>query len=186
LLRTPRMRFVMGNHDAWFAFGLPSPRPEWMSEGESAHQLWTHAQLDPVLRSAVGRWPYAIDDEFEGVRLRFVHYALDETERGFQWLGPSPGVQALDAAFGDGADLVCFGHDHAPLDVTGRARYFNPGALGCSAEPAARFAILEIDAGRFTVSPRAVAYDDSELLREFVRRRVPERDFILTNFFGRG
>ena len=23
LLATPRMRLIMGNHDAWFAFGLP-------------------------------------------------------------------------------------------------------------------------------------------------------------------
>ena len=33
LLHEPRMRSVMGNHDAWFAFGLPCPRPARMGEG---------------------------------------------------------------------------------------------------------------------------------------------------------
>ncbi len=32
LLATPRMRLIMGNHDAWFAFGLPQPQPAWMSD----------------------------------------------------------------------------------------------------------------------------------------------------------
>jgi predicted phosphodiesterase len=185
LLRTPGMRFVMGNHDAWFAFGLPAPRPEWMSEGEVAHQRWTHAQLDSALKSAVAGWPYAIDEEIEGRRVRFVHYALDDTGRGFHWLGANPRVEDLDAAFGGGADLICFGHDHTRRDATGRARYLNPGALGCSVEPEARFAIVEIEAGRFAVDLRAAPYDDTELTREFARRDVPERDFILRTFFGR-
>lgn len=33
LLHEPRMRSVMGNHDAWFAFGLPCPRLARMGEG---------------------------------------------------------------------------------------------------------------------------------------------------------
>jgi len=185
LLRTPNIRFVMGNHDAWFAFGLPEPRPEWMSEGEVAHQHWTHAQLDPGLRSVVAGWPYAIEEEIEGGRVRFLHYALDETGRGFQWLGSNPRAEDLDAAFGGGTDLLCFGHDHALLDVTGRARYVNPGALGCSVEPEARFAIVEIDAGRFSIDLRAASYDATGLMREFARRGVPERDFILKTFVGR-
>jgi len=28
------MLFHMGNHDAWFAGGLPQPQPAWMSNGE--------------------------------------------------------------------------------------------------------------------------------------------------------
>jgi hypothetical protein len=60
LLHTPRVRCVMGNHDAWFAYGLPQPQPSWMSEGEVAHQRWVHAALDPALRPVVARWPYVI------------------------------------------------------------------------------------------------------------------------------
>lgn len=48
-------------------------------------------------------------------------------------------------------DLVIFGHTHEPLSkVLGPTRYFNPGtAGGVGADPTA--AILETDAGRFTI-----------------------------------
>lgn len=29
---------VMGNHDEWFALGLPDPRPAWMSTAELEHR----------------------------------------------------------------------------------------------------------------------------------------------------
>ncbi|WP_372753884.1 metallophosphoesterase [Labilibaculum sp.] len=34
------MDFVMGNHDYWYAYGLPNPTPEWMSEEEVRHWTW--------------------------------------------------------------------------------------------------------------------------------------------------
>ncbi len=43
----------MGNHDAWFAFGLPTPIPAWMSAGEVAHQCCTYRQLAAELRAVV-------------------------------------------------------------------------------------------------------------------------------------
>src|SRR5512141_2873035 len=60
LLSTPRIRFIKGNHDQWFAEGLPNPIPEWMSEGEVEHQHWTHAQVDPSLKRIVSEWPMII------------------------------------------------------------------------------------------------------------------------------
>src|SRR5262249_47988655 len=51
LLDTPNVRFAMGNHDDWFANGLPQPQPAWMSDGCVAHQNWVHSCLDPALRA---------------------------------------------------------------------------------------------------------------------------------------
>ena len=34
LLNTPNMRFIMGNHDYWYAYGLPKPIPNYMNEEE--------------------------------------------------------------------------------------------------------------------------------------------------------
>src|SRR5262245_14185039 len=58
---------LMGNHDAWFVNGLPQPQPEWMSDGEVQHQLWTHAAIASPLRYAVAQWPYELQQDFEGV-----------------------------------------------------------------------------------------------------------------------
>jgi putative phosphoesterase len=187
LLGTPTCALVMGNHDAWFAFGLPRPRPSWMSEGELAHQLWVHAQIDPTLRSVVAGWPDAIREEIEGVHATFLHYGLTGDGRGFASLGPHPEPADLDRLFERGvADVVCFGHDHAPCDATGRARYLNPGSLGCSHEPVARYLVLDLADGRCRVERKAVPYDQGPLFRAFTEREVPEREFILAAFFGAG
>ena len=96
LLHEPGLRPVMGNHDGWFAFGLPDPRPPWMSEGELAHQRWTHAQLDPALGPVVAAWPWVIEEEVGGMPVAFLHYALDGTGRGFVDPIPASDAAALD------------------------------------------------------------------------------------------
>ena len=185
LLGEPGMRLVMGNHDEWFAAGLPEP-PAWMSPGEFEHIRWVHAQLDPALRQAVAAWPYVLDEELDGVRVRFLHYPMHDGR--LQPLRELATGSDADALFGPtGADLVFYGHHHPFSDVTGAARYVNPGSLGCHGEPLARFAVLETRPGAGgTLAFHAVPYDAAPLLAEFARRAVPERDYILRHFMPRG
>lgn len=189
LLQTPNMRLVMGNHDAWFAFGLPRPQPAWMSDGEVAHQRWTHAQLDPALRAVVAAWPSAIYEDVGGRRVALAHYGLDASWRCCASLVKDPVPGDLDSLFATlrASAIVFYGHDHTPLDTIGRARYVNPGSLGCHHQPLARFAILTVTAdGSYDIARHAVPYDDRDLFRQFVAREVPERVFIRETFFGRG
>ena len=190
LLHEPRMHLVMGNHDAWFAFGLPEPRPPWMSEGELVHQRWVHAQLAPALRPVVAGWPWAIEEMLGGLPSAFVHYGLDASGRGFAPVVRAPGVGDLDRLFArHQARLVFYGHQHYPGTVTpeivGRARYVNPDALGCAPTPVARFALMEVDRdGAAQLAFRAVSYNAAPLWRAFAEREVPEREFIQATFFG--
>jgi predicted phosphodiesterase len=190
LLHEPGLHPVMGNHDAWFAFGLPDPGPPGMGQGELAHQRWTHAQLDPALRSVVAAWPWAIEEEVGGVPVAFLHYALDPTGRGFADPIPDSDPAALDRLFAPQlARLVFYGHLHyptpIPLEVVGNARYVNPGALGCSPEPLARYALLDVDQeGSCQLAFRAVPYDPAPLFAAFRESEVPERAFIKATFFG--
>jgi predicted phosphodiesterase len=190
LLHEPRMRSVMGNHDAWFAFGLPCPRPAWMGEGELAHQHWVHAQLDPALRAVVAAWPWIREEDIGGAPVAFLHYALDETGRGFVDPVPDPDPTSMDRLFAlRRARLVFYGHLHYPSPVTpnivGRARYVNPGALGCSREPLARYALVDVDRkGASRLVFRAVPYEPCPLFDAFEEREVPDRAFIIATFFG--
>lgn len=187
LLSTPNMHFLMGNHDELFAHGLPAAQWELMSEGEEQHQRWTHAQLDPGLRPAVASWPWSIRAEFGPLTVSFQHYALDAAGQGLGSFIARPDAAAFDRAFSDdGTALYFYGHDHRASDLRGRARYINPGALGCFTSPLARFAMLEVgDDGEYVVRHEAVPYDEAPLLRAFAERDVPERDFILRVFFGK-
>jgi predicted phosphodiesterase len=180
---------VMGNHDSWFAHGLPQPRPEWMTEGEEAHHRWVHAQLDPAMRSAVQLWPWRIEERFNDLGIDFQHYALASSGRDFKEIVRQPTVADLDSLFQPNATtgLVLYGHHHPISDLHGAARYVNPGSLGCFSAPVARYAVVDVEPhGAFEVIFRGVEYDDSPVFRELEQRQVPERALIKRAFFPRG
>ena len=185
LLNTPNISFVMGNHDSYFSNGLPKPQPSWMSDGEVQHQLWTHAQLEPELKTRICKWPYILDIENDGVKATFLHYVLDASGQNFEPLIRQPTATDLDRSFSSlSSSVVFYGHDHAPYDVQGSRRYINPGSLGCSKDANARYCTVELSRQGFTVEHLAATYDRGSLFRAFEERNVPERRFIQKFFFG--
>jgi putative phosphoesterase len=184
LLALPHTQFVMGNHDEWFVYGLPQPQPSWMSDGEVEHQQWTYAQLNDAHRAAVAQWPYRLEETPAGVQVLFLHYALDPA-RGFAPVLRQPGVEDLDRLFAqEEAELIFYGHTHQALDRQGRVRYVNPGALGCHNQPLARYVVVQVENGHYTLEHRAAPYDIRRLYETFETRQVPEREFIYRAFFG--
>jgi predicted phosphodiesterase len=185
LLATPRLHCVMGNHDACFVDGMPQPQPKGMSDGALRHHLWTHAQIDPQLRPVVAQWPFLLQCQGDDVETTSVHYRLGPSGRGFAAIIQHPTVAELDALFAAyHASLVFYGHHHAVSDVQGRARYINPGSLGCYHLPVARFAVVECQPARFSIEHRSVPYDDTALFEALEERDVPDREFLYRVFFG--
>ena len=183
LLSRSSTQLLMGNHDAWFAFGLPDESVPGMAKDEREHQCWVHAQLDPGLKKSVAAWPYSSSVRLEGLRLDFLHYPLNETGafRSPQELTAENVAPLFQLPT---STLVFFGHDHRPWNVTGGTTHFvNPGSLGCSRDPIARFLILEVEAGgNWAISFRGAPYDPEPVYRALEDRRVPARDFIRRTF----
>lgn len=183
LLSRSSTHLLMGNHDAWFAFGLPDESTGSMPADEREHQQWVHAQLDPGLKVAVAAWPYASSLRLEGLRLDFLHYPLNNAGqfRSPQEITPDSASSLFQLPT---STLVFFGHDHRPWNVTGGTTHFvNPGSLGCSQDPIARFLILEVEkGGNWAISFRGVPYDPEPVYRALEDRRVPARDFIRRTF----
>lgn len=188
LLERDGIHLLMGNHDAWFAHGLPEPKPEWISPGEYDHQLWVHAQLSADHREAVQKWPYAMSLDLPGLTVQLSHYAYADLASGFLPIVLEPSPADLDHLFGPlDADLNLYGHHHPRSDLQGRSRHVNPGALGCNVEPRARFAIVEVpNRGAWTLTLRDVGYDWEPVFRDLEQRQVPARETILRIFFGQG
>lgn len=186
LLAQPRMRFVMGNHDEWFAHGLPQPQPAWMSDDEVQHQRWTHRQLTPAMREAVLDWPYGFDLDIDGVVASFCHYPRAADGNGFASVVKEPSVGNLDHLFaGFDGEIVFYGHHHPYSDIQGNHHYVNPGALGCNGPGQARYAVLTVnDDGSSDVSLRSVPYDARGLLDDYEQRQVPARATIIRIFHG--
>ena len=184
LLNTPRTTLIMGNHDAWYARGLPEPRPSWMTEGEVEHQQWTHDRIGPDLRRVVAQWPYASEQVLEGVKMTFLHYGLTESGKDHALVIRNPAAPDLDALFkGYGSGLIFYGHTHGLEDLQGRARYVSPGSLGCWGRAVARFTVLTVEDGKFLVERHGAPYDGDELYTQFEKCDVPAREFIYRVFF---
>lgn len=190
MLNVTKLEFVMGNHDAWFANGLPKPQPAWLSDGEVAHQNWTHEQIDSALRVVVGQWPYFIRQKFGDVAVTLAHYGLDAQTRGFAKIVRPPTGAHLTAVFANEAsELIFYGHDHVASDMTHNGvRYVNPGSLGCHKEAVARFVTADFATPQasfsYTLTHHAVPYDDRDLFYTFEKRNVPQRNFLYRVFFG--
>jgi hypothetical protein len=188
LLSVRNARFVIGNHEEYFAHGMPGLQLSCMSPGEVEHQLWTHRQIDPRLRAVVAEWPYRLHYDFDGIPTTFVHYPLDSSGQKFAPFMKEPTAGDLDRAFAlfapDASSLNFYGHNHHFSDLEGQARYVNPGSLGCAPEPLARYALVDYQRGNYRLENRAVPYDDGELFRAFEDRRVPERAFIYRALLG--
>lgn len=185
LLAMPNATYIMGNHDKWFAEGLPDPQPEWMSDGEVAHQQWTHAQLDLDLQKQVAEWPYMVQEMIEDIAVTFTHYALDESGRDFAPIIRTPTVEELDELFATvESDLILYGHNHTHSDLRGLAHYINPGPLGCHDQPVARYSVIEFQNGDYHVEHRTAPYDVGMVAAAYRERQVPEREFLCKIFFG--
>lgn len=185
LLSTPGIRFVMGDHDAYFVDGLPDALPEGMSAETYEHQQWTNAMLDPNLRETLAAWPYVIETEIEDVTMAFVHYALSETGRGFLPAVEEATAEDLDKLFArHEAQLVFYGHVSQKSSLQGRALYINPGSLGCQTSATANYSIIDVRGGNLVIDHHRVVYDDSPLYDAFEKRAVPGRVPFYQMFFG--
>jgi len=182
---TPKVKSVMGNHELYFVQGLPDPQPLWMSDGEVRHQLWTHRQLGDRRKSIIAQWPLVVENSFDGVQTVFLHYGLTPSGEDFQGVVRDPDRSDLERIFGEQqAEIVFFGHDHSPSDLQGKARYINPGSLGCHSQALARYTIAQFAADQVDIRHCSVGYNDRSLYEAFEDRDVPERAFIYKVFFG--
>lgn len=186
LLTDRGVHCLMGNHDELLLDGLPDPPPSWMSAGEVSHHRWVHAQLAAGQRAAMRRWRDSTDIRVGVATVTLLHYARTSTGRFEQVVEPD--ADELDRVFtGVPGDLVVFGHDHRPCDVdAGGRRFLNPGSVGCHDRAVARALILETAGAGVLVSRLAAPYDDSDLLGDLERRRVPDRQLIRRTFIRRG
>lgn len=185
LAEIPRLHLLMGNHEEFLVKGLPEPRPSWMDEDEECHYRWTFSRLPEGARKMIAQWPIFIAREFEGTLVTFVHYGLNLIDNHYVPVVADPAPADFDEMFGRfNSQLVCYGHDHKRSDLQGKARYVNPGPLGCGPEPLARYCVVKFSRGGFSLAHRAVAYERSKLFAEYERRQVPARQLILKAFFG--
>lgn len=181
------MNFIMGNHDYWYAFGIPKPRPKLMNEEEEQHQNWTHQQIGKNYKSRMQRWKFIEKLNLPNDKsITFQHYGYDERTNWFKAHIKYPTTSDLDKMYdNDDSDMIFYGHNHLESDIQGRCRYVNLGSAGCFSKPEIRLGILEISNQNMKLSKFSIPYDDNGLMEAFETRQVPARKFITKVFITR-
>ena len=110
---------------------------------ELLHELEGFGPVTAVLgnndHELVGTLPDRVEETIDGVRIAMVHDS-----------GPTKGRERRMARWFPDADLVIFGHSHAPVDAPGEAgqRLLNPGSpIERRRSPAHTVAVVEVDDG---------------------------------------
>ena len=180
----PNLSMVRGNHEGYvLACRRGQTLPPEVGAGEAEHQRWIADRLTPSHAEWLAALPFQIDAEYEGVRIRFLHYPMNEANRFVSW---RPELPRLEEHFaGAPVDVVCCGHFHEMEVQQGAGRlYVNPRSLGCCHRPVARYAILTLEAGQARVELGEAPYDNRAFLASYDTLQVPERDFIRCIFHG--
>jgi predicted phosphodiesterase len=199
LAALPGARLVRGNTDRYLVTGeRPPPTPaEVRADPGLLPQYTDVAQTLSWSQGCVAAagwldWLAALPGEVrltlpDGTRLLGVHAAPGRDD--------GPGVTpVLDdgtlASYlaGAGAELVCVGHTHWPLDrAAGGVRVVNAGSVGNPVVPggAATYAFLEADARGYRVEAREVPFDRAAVVAALRRARHPAPDWIAAHYLGR-
>lgn len=178
---------VKGNHEIYLTEGMPQvfPNDSGMEEAEMRHHLWEHSLLSAESRAYLHKLPYCDTFTCEGKRIYTAHYAM-ESGGHYKKYVQHPLENELENLFGDlDADIILYGHDHAPHVIKGSKMYINPGSLGCPGREKniARAGVLAIEE-TVTYEPVQIEYDAAAVVRDIERLQYPDYKNILKYFYG--
>ncbi len=199
LANLPGVRFVQGNTDRYLVTGerpcphvddaLADPALVPRLVEVAASFAWTQGALTP---GDWLDWLAALPSELrlrlpDGTRLLATHVAPGQDDGA--GIHPAMPDNELTALLEDcGADLVCVGHTHWPLDKPlGARRMVNVGSVSnpWAPDPRASYVLLEADNHGYQIAFRRVAYDQQAAIAAVRRSRHPAGDFIVDWLQGR-
>lgn len=150
-----------------------------------AHHEWIAGRLDSKFVPFLSQLPLQEELLHDGCNILMTHYHLG-ADGIYAAIDPSPDGDKLDDRYGAaGYDLICFGHHHPIHFFRTRLRqYLNPGALGCSDMPTARYGVVTVRDGKVSMELKEAAYNNESFLGSYTSLNVPDGSFILRAFHG--
>lgn len=185
LFTLPNIKFVMGNHEEYFVKGID--KYDSMSKGEKIHQKWVSTFLDNKIKEKISNFPYLLEENINNFKVAFMHYALsnNDNKKTFKDIEKLYTAETLDKVFSEvDADIIFYGHEHSPSHITGEKIYINVGSSGCTKDDLTHCSVVEFKNEGFNYKVHKIQYDKDTIIKEFIDRNVPEKEFIMKIFFG--
>lgn len=190
LLSRSNITLLTGNHDeAVLTLYKGEPYPKSHEPVRSHHQ-WIADRIDPAFVKMLEKFPRIATRTIEDVKVYFTHYRIRPnrmeahiSEDPFHSI-IDPNLENMEKLFQNfSEDLICFGHHHPLHYFKGEKNTFlNPGALGCSPDNLAPYAIVTLKNSQFNIEIKKAEYNKQPFLESYEKLNVPEKDFILRVF----
>ena len=165
--------FLMGNHDSYFAFGLPDDGL-FFKEKKKAHLLYMRDKTKKEYREKLKTVPKDYTIEVQGKKFYFTHY-IWESERIIMSDPDEPSESTIRCAklFDNvKADYILFGHNHKPADFECDGKHFIcVGSLGMKYP--GNYAVVEVEDGKVDIKRKKIEYDVKRLKEEMIIENYP-------------
>ncbi len=177
---------ILGNHDRDYLTGKTSHTA--MSHVSARHKKFVFDSIGEKYRKEVARFPLSAYRTAGGVKMAFVHYALqNDNAEGylFKKIESYPTAEKLDVLFGEiDADAVFFGHKHEPCDIRGKRTYVDVGSVGCHEYAEARAVVITAtEDGRWGYERVSAPYDRRSVLKDMINSGLPDAQYIFDFYF---
>lgn len=192
LFSRDNVSMITGNHDeAVLALHQGQEYPKRYKFIREHHE-WIADKIDPAFVSHIEKIPRTIQKEINGHSMFFIHYHIEPHKLNDHISNDpfsdivDPSLENMQQIFKNHQDdLICFGHHH-PIHYfqDNRSIYLNAGALGCSHDPIATYAIVTVYDNKIEVSLEKTTYDKTAFLDSFHKLQVPGKEFLLKAFHG--
>lgn len=164
--------WLMGNHDCYYAFGLPKEEYPYFKGDRRKHQRYIKRTVKKEYEKVFMSLQKSFRLKVGKKTLYFAHYAW-ETERLVCDDPEQFSAEVLDEMFKDvHADYIIFGHEHFSLYFkTEKTTYICVNALGV--RHPGRYVMIDVDEKNFSYEEKCIDYDLERLRREMLEANYP-------------
>ncbi|MHA2394096.1 MAG: metallophosphoesterase family protein [Promethearchaeota archaeon] len=186
VLSDKRFINILGNNEIVITEHVIVETPE----GELMHRTWTKEQLDPAQLEKVQEIPMSRTLDINNTKFFMIHSRQIKNDLKNTWGSPllyqEKPLNEFIEDYPANVDFILFGHTHEQFYLNWKNKAFiNPGSLGCSIlRSTVSFCIIEANAKNWNICFKNLTYDESKLKSDYIKSDVPDRKYILSNFYG--
>lgn len=184
ILSDDRFINILGNNEM---IVLGKRRNEWQ-QGIEPHREWTVNQLGKYLIKRIEEIPTSMTLTVNNKKLLMLHsHFYNIPNRSMQENISLYQGSSLDEFINDypkDVDIVLIGHSHEQLYLATKGKIIiNPGSLSITKESKMSFCLLQIDDQKMNVYFKNIPYDVSNLKEDYLKRKVPGKEFLIKYFY---
>lgn len=174
------VQYVLGNHELYCLKGTEID--DEIKENERIHHKWQGMQVTEEQRAYLEKCPLFIEKEFNGKKVLFAHFLIDNNSKD-QYpyydvkIVQDGSINKIEAEMD--YDLIVVGHEHKAFSTN---KVYDIGSAGCRKDNKTRYAILDTDT--LNIETKVIEFDRESFEKDLMEYEYPDRNIITKLMYG--